>query len=422
MAWRVISLTALILGLCGMPAGRVPAQPPEQPATRPDIGPSWLRVTADAVLLRSRADANSVPVMRVERGTLLQAVSRDAYNWYRVRPPPEVFSYVSAELVDRRSLTEGIVSVRSGRLRVRVGSLLSELDPERSEVQTLLELGTPVRIVGEQGSWLKIAAPDGVYLYVQGSLVEPVSTAAASQPPRADVGRPASAPAAPIAAASAPSSLTFRATIDASELEGPWGRRLVALEGRIAAEARKPLVDQDWTAALEELAPLAQQRTEPAVARLAAAWIAQLQQRSAERELVRSADEVLSRTARDQARYQREQQQLVAAREAVSRAVWDARGQLLRTYAAKPPAGRRWYRLQDPLTDRVLVYVEIPANSPLDAERLIGQYVGVRGRRRTEASLGADVIEATALESLTPEQPATRPGPASPAAPARQAT
>ena len=131
----------------------------------------WLRVTADEVNLRSRPDANSVPVAQVERDTVLRGLGRDAYGWYRVAPPAGVFSYVAKEYVDRRGPIEGIVSVRSGTLRVRVGSLVRELDPLQSEVQVVLERGAAVRIVGEQGEWLRIAPPPGVCVYVSGEQV-----------------------------------------------------------------------------------------------------------------------------------------------------------------------------------------------------------------------------------------------------------
>lgn len=415
MARRVLTLAGLAAALTGTLTGPAAGQAPGTPSTRTAAEPVLLRVTAEHALLHSRADANSAAVVRVDAGTVLQAVAHDAYHWYRVLPPPGVFSYVSADLVDRRSPTEGIVSVRSGRLRVRVGSLLSTLDPERSEVQALLELGTRVQIVGEQGAWLKIAAPEGVYLYVQDTRVEPIAPDARPAPAGNQV-EAASRPVQP-APATAPAG-SPAATLDTSDLGEPWGQRLTAVEGQIAAENRKPLVDQDWSAALAELTPIAQQRSEPAVARLAAAWIAQLEQRVADRELVRTADEVLQRSARDQARYAREQQQLAAARDAAGRSGWTARGQLLRSYAAQPPAGRRWYRLQDPLSRRVVAYVELAADAKLDPEPLLGQYVGVRGQRRNEPALGADVIETSGLELLTPDPPASRPA----AAPARQPT
>ena len=149
--------------------------------TRAARGATWLRVTGEQINVRSRPDANSVALMRVEPDDVLRAVDQDQYGWYRILPPEGAFSYVSAEHVDRRGPSEGIVSVGSGTLRVRVGSTLRDLDPLQCEVQILLERGTLVRIVGVQGGWLKIVPPAGVYAYVSNQHVEPVSEEVAAR-------------------------------------------------------------------------------------------------------------------------------------------------------------------------------------------------------------------------------------------------
>jgi hypothetical protein len=163
----VVGGFALVVG-AAVPAaeGQVATTEPRaagpQATTQPTAEETWLRVTAEEVYIRSRADANSLPVARVPRDTLLHAVGRDPYGWYRIQPPAGVFSLVAAEYVDRRGPSAGIVSVRSGTLRVRVGSLVRDVDPLQAEVQTLLERGAAVQIVAEQGPWLRIVPAPGV--------------------------------------------------------------------------------------------------------------------------------------------------------------------------------------------------------------------------------------------------------------------
>lgn len=377
-------------------------------ATRPAQAETWLRVTAEQVQVRSRPDANSVAVTRVEQDELLRAVDQDQYGWYRVLPPEGTFSYVSGEHVDRRGPTEGIVSVRSGTLRVRVGSTLQDLDPLQSEVQFLLERGTTVRIVGEQGGWLKIAPPQGVYAYVSGQHVERVSDEVAARLRSAKVPTTrATATSAPAAQAGA--AATRPAT--GPDLTGVWGQRLVLVETAITAEGRKPVLDQAWVEPIARLRPIAAQSEEPMVARLAQAWIAQLEQRIVEQGTVRDAEEVLERAAREQAQHQRELDRLEQARQrAATRPAFAARGELLQSYAVEPAANTRWYKLRDPLTQRIEAYVEISLGSKLKPEDFLGQYVGIRGNRRSAPGLGADVVQAEEIVALTREErPATRP-------------
>lgn len=375
--------------------------------SRPERTEVWLRVTAEQVQVRSRPDANSVAVTRAEPGDVLRAVDQDPYGWYRILPPEGVFSYVSAEHVDRRGPTEGIVSVRTGTLRVRVGSTLRDLDPLHSEVQMLLEGGTAVQIVGEQGGWLMIKPPKGVFAYVSGEHVERISDDVAAQL-RSGKRPTTHATATP---SPAPAASATRPAASGPDLTGPWGQRLLLAETAIEAEGRKPLLEQTWVDPIARLRPIAAQSEEPMVARLAQAWMDQLEQRIVEQSTVREAEEVLQRAARDRAHHQRELERLEQVQQrAASRPAFAARGELLRSYAIETAGGQRWYKLRDPLTQRIEAYVEIGPDSKLKPNDYLGQYVGVRGMRRTAPELGADVVWAEEIVALTREEsPTTRP-------------
>ncbi len=144
------------------------------PSTQPAASePYFLRVRAAEVNLRCRADQNSTVVARVPRDTVVRAF-REEFGWHAIAPPRGVFSLVSSDYVEERG-DEGVVTVSSGALRVRVGSLLYDLDPLRSEVQRLLQPGYRVRIVGRQPGWYRIVPPEGVYLFVHGEHVERIS-------------------------------------------------------------------------------------------------------------------------------------------------------------------------------------------------------------------------------------------------------
>ncbi len=368
--------------------------------TAPQADEFWIRVTASEVNVRARPDVNSTPVARVPRDTLLRATGVE-YGWYRVRPPEGVFSLVAAAFIERRSADEGIVRVRSGALRVRVGSLVRVVDPERSDVQTLLENGSPVRVLGEQGAWLRIVPPAGVSFYVSSAHAERVSEETAAELHAAGTGRRAERPG--------PSVQSEASAEDAPDLSGPWGRQLLEVESAIAAEARRPALEQQWGELMARLRPIALQREEPMVAELARRWMTQLEERLAQRPTLRAAEELIRRSAREQSQHEREVERIARLRQrAATQPAFAAQGALRRSQAVSDAAGRRFYQLQDPVTHRVEAYLRTVPGGP-ELEPHVGRYVGVRGPRSADPRLGADVVEVRELVILGELGPATQP-------------
>jgi hypothetical protein len=388
------------LGVAALLATGAAAQdagPSSRPASVSEPRPYWLRVSADQVNLRSRADRNSLPVARLDRGQVLQAVGSE-YGWHRIFPPEGVFSFVSARYVDQLSETEGIVSVSSGGLRVRVGSELNEVDPLRTEVQALLPRGAKVHIIGRRDEWLKIVPPEGVFFYVADECVERISpeTAASLQPTATRPARPES-------------DIAATRPAEGPDLSGPWGQRLSLVEAAIEAEGRKDALQQSWTKPIAELRPIAEQHADPAVARLAQRWISRLEQRIADQAALRAVRKLESEAERNQAQLDREMEQIRRARErAASPSELVARGQLRESFALRggisPP-----YRLVDPITHAVVAYLEFPLVTDLKPAEYLGLYVGVAGEKRTDESFGADVIKVSRIEALLPRSPAIAP-------------
>ncbi len=367
-----------------------------QPA---DESAYWLRVSANLLNVRSRPDGNSTVVTRVREGTLLRG-ARQVYGWHEVEPPEGIFCLVSAEYIDRRGEEQGVVSVRSGRLRVRVGSTVHKLDPLRSEVQALLESGTRVRIVSEVDGWLKIAPPEGVRAYVSADHVARISDKVAATLRDAAV----EAPDTTLTATQESQATTQPAT--AVSLRGEWGQKLAAIETDIEAENRKPALDQNWSAIRGRLQPITQQPAEPAVGRLAAAWITKLDQRISEQAALRAAEEVLRRNERERAQHGREMRRVRELRtHAATQPDFAAQGTLRRSFVANAVDGHRLYKLLDPATLDVRAYVV--AASGVDLAEYLGRYVGVQGERQFDAALGTEVIRVTALRVLEAAEPAS---------------
>ena len=171
--WPVLVVAAW----CGAGAwAQATTQPASQPASQPESRPAapyWLRVTADRVNVRSRADGNSQIVAQVNRDDVLEAVGSE-HGWHKIVPPIGVYSLVSAEYIQRTSPERGIVKVDT-TLRVRVGSDIQPLDPLLAEVQTRLKRDAEVQIIGQLGDeWLKIVPPEGVYVYISDQLADSI--------------------------------------------------------------------------------------------------------------------------------------------------------------------------------------------------------------------------------------------------------
>jgi hypothetical protein len=238
-----------------------------QTATQPATAfsePVVMRVTAESLFLRCRADLNSTPVMRVEAGTLLLAEGME-YAHYRIVPPPEVFYFVAAEYVREVGDGRGIVTLSSGGLRVRAGSLVASLDPNTADAVARVENGAELTIVGRQEGWLKVRPPEGVYVY---ALDDYVTRATPAEAARFLGARP---------------KATTRPTKQPASAPTKWRRQLDEIGQLIFREAGKSPESRDWAALERQLAPIAAQREDADAAAIAARWIELVRARASEK-------------------------------------------------------------------------------------------------------------------------------------------
>lgn len=410
---RAVLATAIVLS-ANLPAVAQPkpkrAPVPQAWATQPAEARYWLRVTADRVNVRSRADLNSRIVGHVDRDDVLEAVGRE-YGWHRIVPPAGVYSLVSAGYVERVGPERGIVRVNT-TLRVRVGSDIQPRDPMVSEVQTRLPPNAEVEIVGAlDDGWLKIVPPPGVYVYVSDDFVAQIS-AEVAQRLRAARATVTSRPSSMAAGRTRP--VTQRAATsrpgEPPELAGQWGRQLEQVLLAVQSEGRKPEVEQSWGTVLPRLRPIAAQRQEPQVAKLAAAWIEKIEQRMQEQAALRAGRGIARPAEHDAARHARELEEIRRQKEGLAtRPTFDARGVLRPSFALPAgPYGLR-YRLQDPFTHEVQAYVELPPELGIDVRACLGKYVGVRGEKQPAKGAGAALLRVKHMTVLNPDGPTTRP-------------
>lgn len=392
-----------------------------QSATQPAGDFTWLRVTGARVNVRSRPDPNAFILGQVERDTPLRGAPASD-GWHRIEPPPGFFSYVAAEFIQPLGDDAGVVSVKSGTLRVRAGSLLVALDPAHSDVQTRLAIGERVRILARDGDWLRITPPGDASMYISSAFVVPIAAAEADRLRASEAARGGS-PATTTAPAARPTTTAPASKLDGASptsiaspqpaftasphagtgaanpprggvgvIESAWQQKLRAVEARIDVEASKPRPDADWARVLRDLEPIAAQSEDAAAARVAVAWTPQIESRSREQALLRQVREIAQRDAADQRRFEEELARVQRDAGAAASVGYTVQGELgPRSLPASARAGAR-FPLRAPGAEHVIAYLEFRRDGSDDPNRFVGRVVGVRGARRFDAVLAADVV------------------------------
>jgi hypothetical protein len=139
-------------------------------------------VNVDSVYVRSGPGEGYYPTQTLVKGTTVTVVGIK-YDWLKIVPPENSFSYVGAVLVTPSA--DGTTGkVNSNNVNIRAGSLVNAM---KTTVQTQLNAGDTVQIVGKQDNYLKIKPPATAYLYINKQYVT------IARPAVADTSTPTSA-------------------------------------------------------------------------------------------------------------------------------------------------------------------------------------------------------------------------------------
>ena len=380
-------------------------------------------VTGSAVIVRSGPGEQFYPTAKLDKGDKVKVVGIK-FNWLKIEPPPGSFSYIGRMLVERHGDGKvGKVVSNNTNIYVRAGSALN---PMKSTIQTKLNPGTDVKILGEEDEYYKIEPPTGAYLFVHQKDVKPIADARegiAAQPAgpeqpvaggaqgNAPVGGSADALTNPGAAtgdvqagtrdaADAIARRNGAATqpgLDASSTSQPAAptpaeAKFDQLEAQFAAASQKPVIDQPLPELISAYEKVTQEEALPeSLKRVADARLAGLKARQ-------DAREQLVATRRSREDLQKRNQAILAERQELEERIKETQvdffaavGTLRPSSLQQGPRGTTLYRLTDPDTGRTLVYVRT-ANAAQTAT-LLNQFVGVRGDVRKDPLLRLNVIE-----------------------------
>lgn len=377
------------------------------------------RINSGAVYVRSGPSENFYPTLKLDKGAPVTVVGIK-YNWLKIEPPRGSFSYIAKAYVQRHGDgREGTVTA-GATPNVRAGS---DLNAMKTTVQTKLQPGQRVRILGEQDEYFKIEPPAGAYLYVDQRFVDAVRRIGADPVAQQDPKTPGNGvggevPSVPAVDATSTGTADARgngaggadatATGPATQVEGgggvaaapatqpgesPAGPAVASkfddLEAKFKDASGKPLVDQP----LEELtAGYTSLSSQPNLAkpmrRVVDARLAALKVRTEAREsyvvLKKNRQEV--ETKRQALLAEREELQERIKQNDVK--VFTAVG-TLRTSSLQLGGGGMLYRLTDPETGRTVVYLRSTDGS---IPPLINQFIGVKGELSADPGLNLKVI------------------------------
>ncbi|HEV7298732.1 MAG TPA: hypothetical protein VGN72_05145 [Tepidisphaeraceae bacterium] len=399
-------------------------------------------INANSVYVRSGPAENYYATAKLDTGANVTVVGIK-FDWLKIVPPEGSYSYVAKQYVKKTGEGRGVVE-RSA-LNVRAGSTLNEL---KTTVQTQLDEGTDVKILGEKDEYWKIAPPAGTYLYVKKEYVTPgkplpaanvpavtdaapvMETPVISEPIKpapvaekkpdaekpAEVAKTEEPKAGPtevsttvtetteVAAAPTTAPAATQPAEMSAEAPSTQPAKLSAaaefdkLEGEFATFSRQPILEQPLADAVARYEALAADRElAESMRRVVDVRLATLRTR-----LEAHNEFVAVKASQDAARERRvameaEKAELQERIEKSKVTIYTAVGTLRTSSLQVGPSVL--YRLTDPSTGRTLVYLR---SSDATYATMIGQFIGVQGNVEVDSTTSLKYISPTATKIVNP--------------------
>lgn len=391
-------------------------------------------INGSAVYVHSGAGQNYYAVTKLDKGAKVTVVGIK-FDWLKILPPEGAFSYVAKAFVER--VGDGSVGrVSRPDLNVRAGSTLNDM---KAIVQTKLDQGAEVQIIGEKDEYFMIKPPAGAYCYVNKQFVDYLNEAPAVAAKPAEPAKPIDAPTAttdqpqttetPTAplGPDAPVATNDQTTAPANVQPEPFAITAPpttapsagATAEAPAAPTTQPLsADAEYDRLEAEFAQINTTKLEeqPIVELLAAyeklltdPQLPESMRRMADfrartlKVRVAARDEYLNHMKGHQAAAER-RKSLDAEREELAEnikrtevSMYTAIGQL--QTSSLQLGTQTLYRLTDPANSRTVVYLR--SDDPKYAA-MIGQFVGVKGEMTTDPALSMKVIVPTDAKQVDP--------------------
>jgi len=370
-------------------------------------------INSGGVNVRSGPGDNYYATAKLDKGAPVTVVGI-RFDWLKVTPPEGSFSYVAKAYVTRfGDGTKG--KVDKPDLRVRAGSSQNAM---KTTVQTTLNVGDEVTILGEADEYYKITPPAGVYLYINKQFVDAVKTIdpVASATPAVAAGSTVAAPAADIkvvgttvtptapdttvkpdaAVAAAPSTQPTSTEVALAPTTQPAPAAPTAeatfdkLEADFIAMSSTPLDQQPLAESITGYEALTSSTLPESLKRIVDLRLATLKARLDAKGQFVALKKSQEEAAQRQVSMKAEQQELQDRIEKSKVSMFTAVG-TLRTSSLQQ-GQTMLYRLTDPGTGRTVVYIR---TNDTKYTALLGQFIGVKGDLATDQQLSIKVITPT---------------------------
>jgi hypothetical protein len=332
-------------------------------------------VTGEDVYIRA-FPPRGYPCIKVSKPVRL-VVLGERNGWLKIAPPAGCYSLIAKRLVQAAGET-GVVKGRN--VNVRAGS---DLMPTRIDsVQTQLNTGDQVRILGQRGEYYKIAPPAGTHLWISADYVRRVGADGESAETAIETTT-ATAPATrPVVV------VTTRPNRLSEEIEA-WNEAEAAFKEEFA----KPRSRRDLAALLERYKAI-----RPAEASPLAGYVrAKVKFIESELELTEDLREVqkLVEDVRTTSMKLATEQARADVEEATpERPSFAAEGRLAESGLFPGGAtGPKRYVVTDPERRIIYAYVQCTTGA-VDLDRYVGKYVGVVGSAEYDERLRMYLVEA----------------------------
>lgn len=448
MSFRSLVVGALALGIlpvANLPVTKVLAQDAVQP---PPVENSKYHfegtVNSGSVYIRSGPGEGYYATQKLDKGAVVTVVGIK-FEWLKIVPPDGSYSYVGSAFVDRQGDGKtGIIN--RDDVNIRAGS---DLDAMKTTVQTRLNKGDTVEILGQEDEYLKIKPPEGAYLYVNKQFVDAtrvlpdadatvsdsaadavaqspatqpdnsapapspavVTTVTPTAPPVSQVGptidatppamlvaattQPmAAAPSTQPTVAGAPSTQPAVAAAPPPSAEELFGQ----FESTFADMSKQSLADQnidDLTTKYQSIQNA--DGLSDNLKRVVDLRIATLKARADNKAKLLEARAMEKDAAEKELALQAEQQELAERLKQTDVEIYTAVGTL--QPSSLQLGGGTLYRLTDPGTGRTVIYLRTTDDK---ATSMMGQFIGVRGTPTNDPQLSLRVLTPTDMETVDP--------------------
>jgi len=384
----------------------------EKPTAKTGLGIGT--VSANDVYVRSGDSLNHYTICKLQSGDKISVVSERG-EWYEIVPPPGSFSLVSGDFVDTTDNQSGVIN--GDNVRVRAGSLINE---NKYTVQTMLNKGTPVTILGRNpDGFVRIAPPQGATVWINKGFV--TLTDGAAPLVQSTTTANESTPASSQGETQVSPEVVSSAAKSAEKLSAPMPaaattalrRAVEEIDAAARAELAKPAEERRFEPIAQRYEPIASQSDDSYAREYAKARLEQVHHLAALTEAIDKMREVDQHAQTKRRDYLAERSLIPEPTAETTPTGIEVQGEL-RVSALYPPGSPTpRYRLLNPhdANGRTIGYVEIPAETNINVEPFLGKLVGIRASAQRLQAGGIDPIPIYIASELMLMEPAPDPAP-----------